>query len=709
MLTVACEKTDADGYAAGEGGVVMNLVNTRAVDMSDQTLADCTTFIYQKGTGAEASNPTGTLIRKYAPGDCPATIKLLAGSYSVKVQWGERPAAADFEKCFYEGSADFTITAGQTEHVEVSCKPQSTVVEIVYDSNIAQTLSDYSVEVALPDDQNSKTKDALTFTENGMGYFTLPEGVTTLDWSFSATHSKKGEIHKSGQITNVEAGKKYTLTFKYSPDLPGYISIGIEIDETTDNHNDVCVFSQDPMVILQEQQDFTSESLPEGITVTMKATADDATVKAANIYLGGEVVWTWTVDGEASDANKATAVLSEDKKELIVTFLSRNFLAPGTDKLEAGKTNYRFEVVDTNDSKADKTMTVRIEGICPVSESDYDLWTNGITLHVISFDGVPTCKIQRNGSISEWAPTKVETTVENEYTVTFTPEWEESDNTKAGVKVYQPKEGRGIFANNSYTASAAIGGKTYDETFTPTVDQSIPNGDMTDTSCSCFTTENKETVFWGSGNNNYAKELCASGTKSGRSCAHLKSTMAGAMGITLLASGNLFTGTFYRPSLQGTVSFGQKYDWKARPTKLSLKYHATVGAVNQQKYKKEDGTHPLEKGAPDKGIIYVAIVDWSQQHGVESGAQRCSGMWSPDEKVNPGEGPIIGYGIFEIDKSTEGDDLKSLDIPIYYYDKKTKPSGAYTLVISCATNIYGDYMCGCDSNELWVTDFEWGY
>ncbi len=725
MLTVACEKTDADGYAAGEGGVVMNLANTRTVDMSGQTLADCTTFIYQKGADAETSEPT--LIRKYAPGNCPATIKLLAGSYSVKVQWGECPAAADFEKCFYEGSADFTITAGRTEQVTVSCQPQSTAVEVVYDASIAETLSDYSVEVALPDDHDAETTDALTFSESGTGYFTIPEDVKTLDWSFNATHSKKGEIRKSGKIADVKAGKKYTLTFKYSPDLPGYISIGIEIEETTDNRNDVCVFSQDPEVQLHEQQDFTSETLPEEITVAMKATAEDATVKAANIYLDGnnpaltaltasaragkEPVWSWTETGGASAPTIATATLSEDKKELTIHFLSQKVLSSnGTHEIAAGKTDYRFEVVDSNDSKTDKTMTFRIEGLCPVREADYDLWTNDITLHIISFKGEPTtCKIQQEGSTSEWAPTKVEKTAENEFAVSFAPEWEESDNTKAGVKVYQPKEGQGIFANHSYTASAVIGEKTYDATFTPTVDQPIPNGDMSDTSCSCFTTENKETVFWGSGNNSFTKELCVAGTKSGRSCAYLKSTMAGIGPIMMLASGNLFTGTFVKPTTTGTVSFGQNYDWKARPTALHLKYHATVGAVNQQKHKKSDNTHPANIGDQDKAIVYVAIVDWNKQHGVDSGTSAPKGMWSPDEKVNPGEGPIIGYGIFEIDKSTEGSELVDYEIPIYYYDRVTKPSGKYKLVISCATNIYGDYMCGCDSNELWVTDFEWVY
>ncbi len=725
VLSAACEKTEADGYAANEGGVVMNLAQTRAVNVSGLTLADCTTSIYQKGTDAETSEPTETLIREYAPRKCPETIKLLAGSYFVKVQWGECPAAAAFDKCFYEGSADFTITAGRTEHVTVSCKPQSTAVVVEYVSNIAEKLTEYKVEVALPDDNDSETVDALTFTESDTGYFTMPEGVTTLTWKFDAAHPEKGEVRESGEITGVEAGKSYKLTFRYSPDLPGYISVDISVDNTTTDLNDVMIFSQDPGVDLTEQQNFTSETLPEGIDVIMTATAQKATVEKASIYLDGghavspastragneSEIWTWTVEDGASDETIATANLSEDGKELTIHFLSRNVLSSGTDKIEAGKTNYRFEVMDSNQSKADRTMSICIDGLCPISADDYDLWANTVTLRAISSKGEPIFKLQQTGEKpDEWEPVKVTEVTkisECEYTATCAVEWTETQNGN-GLTVYTPAEGTGVWAGHTYEAAVEIGEKTYDATFTPTVDQSIPNGDMSDTSCSCFTQENRTTEFWGSGNNKYAPELCAPGTKSGCSCAHLKSTMAGAFGINMLASGNLFTGTFYRPDLNGTVSFGQKYGWKARPTALQLKYHATIGKVNQQKHKK-DGSHPLNIGDQDKGIIYVAIVDWSQQHGVQSGTSAPEGTWSPDEKAVRDEGPIIGYGIFEIGTSTNGSELVDKEIPIYYYDNTTQPSGAYTLVISCATNIYGDYMCGCDSNELWLTDFEWVY
>ena len=50
------------------------------------------------------------------------------------------------------------------------------------------------------------------------------------------------------------------------------------------------------------------------------------------------------------------------------------------------------------------------------------------------------------------------------------------------------------------------------------------------------------------------------------------------------------------------------------------------------------------------------------------------------------------------------------EIPLLYYDKEAAaPTGKYTLVISCSTSAYGDYMNGCTENVLYVDDFEWVY
>ena len=73
-------------------------------------------------------------------------------------------------------------------------------------------------------------------------------------------------------------------------------------------------------------------------------------------------------------------------------------------------------------------------------------------------------------------------------------------------------------------------------------------------------------------------------------------------------------------------------------------------------------------------------------------------------------GKIIAVASFYIDKSTEGGSMVTVeDVEFKYYDKITKPSSAYTMTIQCTNSAYGDYMCGCSTNVMYVDDFEWVY
>ena len=53
--------------------------------------------------------------------------------------------------------------------------------------------------------------------------------------------------------------------------------------------------------------------------------------------------------------------------------------------------------------------------------------------------------------------------------------------------------------------------------------------------------------------------------------------------------------------------------------------------------------------------------------------------------------------------------MLSRDIEFHFYDHTARPSGTYTIVLSCSANAYGEYMLGCTSNVLYVDDFEWVY
>ncbi len=703
FLASSCSTDGAGNIPEGQGLITMNVeTGTRAAGKA-VALEECTVGVYDL-------NQEGALVRKYAKGKCPEAIALVAGKYRVKVQYGEKPAAASFDNCYYEGqSKEITLAAGSAEPADVTCLPQSLAVEVHFGDDFAELFNSYAADVTLGD---GVANGSLHYTANRTGYFTLPEGVTEMSWTFTGEHKTKGAITKTATFP-VEMGKKYALGFKFSPDLPGYITtevITLEIG-TPIEWDDEFNFSNDPEITNPTNSGFFFEPqiyADEAMTVQVDAQAE---ITKLSVEAAGQTFDLMTPAVEAARmtrtntaADQVTVVFNSPSSATIT-------LNPSFFDFACGDTAVTFKVEDKDGGQAEKTATIRMEeGILPVAEADYDLWSNTVVLRAKSNGAAPVIKMRRAGD-SEWQ-TATAAADGDSYAVTFAPAWTESQNA-SGVTVYTPDPTKGVYANHTYEVVAEIGDRTSATTFTTVCEQPIVNWNMADASNSCFTTSNRYATFWGSGNNNYAKELCAHGTYGGKTCAVLKSTMAGAFGINLLASGNLFTGTFYRPSTTGTVSFGQPHTWQARPTALRIQYHATVGTVNQQKHKK-DGAHPQNIGDQDEAVVYVAIVDWDQRHDVSSGTSAPKGVWSPDAPATATDASgnamkIVGYGICRIDASTPGNELVGKDIEIVYYDKELKPSKTYSLVISCATNFYGDYMCGCDSNELYVTDFEWVY
>ncbi len=705
LLAPSCSTDGADNVPEGQGLITMNVeTGTRAAGDA-VALDECTVGIYDLNQG-------GALVRKYAKGKCPAQIALVAGKYRVKVQYGEKPAAASFDDCYYEGlSQDISLAAGSAETANVVCLPQSLAVEVHFADDFAEIFNSYAVDVTLGD---GVANGSLRYTENRTGYFTLPENVTEMAWTFTGEHKTKGAISKTATFA-VETGKKYALGFKFSPDMPGYIStdvITIEIGSSIE-WDDEFNFSNDPEITSPNSGFFFAPQVYAGEAMTVQVDAQAEITKLA-VEAAGNII---DLMNPAVGAAGTTRVLTNTADDQVtVAFNSSRTgatitLKPSFFDFACGDTAVTFKVEDKDGGQAEKTATIRMEeGILPVTAANYDLWSNTVVLRAKSNGAAPVIKMRRAGD-SEWQ-TATAAAEGDSYAATFAPAWTESQNG-SGTTVYTPDPTKGVYANHTYEVVAEIGDRTSGTTFTTVCEQPIVNWNMADASGSCFTTSNRYAAFWGSGNNNYATSLCAHGTFGGKTCAVLKSTMAGAFGINLLASGNLFTGTFYRPSTTGTVSFGQPYTWQARPTALRIQYHATVGKVNQQKHKK-DGAHPQNIGDQDEAVVYVAIVDWDQRHDVSSGTSAPQGVWSPDAPATATDGSgnamkIVGYGICRIDASTPGDNLVGKDIEIVYYDKELKPSKQYSLVISCATNFYGDYMCGCDSNELYVTDFEWVY
>ena len=86
-----------------------------------------------------------------------------------------------------------------------------------------------------------------------------------------------------------------------------------------------------------------------------------------------------------------------------------------------------------------------------------------------------------------------------------------------------------------------------------------------------------------------------------------------------------------------------------------------------------------------------------------------TGMWDPAAQTEVAEGKILGYGDLLITSDVKSWTNAELKINWYVKDAEMPSSDKFSIVISCATSLRGDYLTGCKSNKMWVDDFKWVY
>lgn len=711
-LCAGCSKDDAATQTEGKGVLQMRILSTRTDEATGYDPAEhMTVRIY---------NADGGLLRKYtSQDDLPDDnrLELLAGEYRVAVELGEAVPASE-SVCYYKGEETFTITPGGVTTAEVTCRLQNTVAEVKFDPTIAENFGEsfyaWTVIAESVDEELAAAGavPALRFTADGKGYFTLPEGATTLAWRFAGEHASRGSVVKEGTQA-VVAGGKYSLTFRYSKDLPGYIEcFAVKVDTSTDDQDDTIIFSPDPTV---EGDGFNIGSVQDFIPG--KSAAKSYKISTMSPMQSAEL----TFGGERYDllalATRAAAdgieVEQTGEKNLRVTLSDAFF-----EGRAGGRHTLSFRITDTAGGTLEKRSDYRVQGLLPVTEADYDLWENTVTLRALVLDpdagAVRLALREANGT---WQEADAAAGEDALYTAAFRVEWQQSQN-EAGLTVSTPVAGTGVFAGKTYEYRAEIGGEQTAATFTTPQGDAIYNAGMelwstynvTGSSLTGgsvpYPNESSSVEFWVGGNNKQTNTLCTGSDQiagSNGKCAVLQP--AAVFGI--FAAGNLFTGTFDCGTggfdTFGFARFGVKYAFSARPKALRLHAKATIAKVTH-----EGNGGKLTTDDMDPARVYVCVIDWSARHAVKSGASSDPNtFWDPVKSTSLNEGPILGYGSQTF---TESFDWDTLTLPINWYDTQGAPAaGNYSLVISCVSSAFGDYVAGSVNNQLCVEDFEWVY
>ena len=209
-----------------------------------------------------------------------------------------------------------------------------------------------------------------------------------------------------------------------------------------------------------------------------------------------------------------------------------------------------------------------------------DLWNNTATATALVSAAGAALEYRIKGA-TEWQRMAESSYEAGILTATLAPEWSSSTNPH-GLAVYNFVPDKGLFAGHTYEFRLTVGGEqTQLMEYAAPAGNTIPNGDLEDSSLSCWTQNNKTAEFWGSGNNTFTRGLCTQAPFDGGTRAKLQATSA----VGVLASGNLFTGLFQKDLItRGVVSFGQTYAWKARPRALKVQYFAEhLGPVDIDK------------------------------------------------------------------------------------------------------------------------------
>lgn len=669
------------------------------------------------------------LIRYYYPAnEVPDALYLVSGDYkaTVSLQIDETPvyAAEDPDQYTYSGSQEFAIVAGSTSNIEIACSVINSVVRVVYDFSgisgselignqvyvgdelIVDNLVTYvSASNSFTSINDVKENYTLGYTESGQdGYFVCPEDVTRLSWGTFFDFGDKNdgaftEITKFGAISDPEPSTLYTINLKYSTTTSGVLSVEVILNEEgITEFDDSFIFSPQPTI---SGDGISTEFTYIDGTKTYSIQSLQAISQISLVVNGTTLIP--LANGEVVEgiAGVESVSLDSDKLTGSVTLNSDFFNMFGAGGLQS----FVVTAVDESGTAGTESPKVNVTGMLEtISSPDY--WYNTATLNaMVTNTSESDVKIYcRKKGTEDWYEFSAAASAGTTFSAAMTPQWSKAVNDfNLNISTLD----LGMTVGGEYETKLLVNGVQRGGITTITAGgsvQTITSANM-DGSLECFTSDSESSTTWGSGNNTFTSSLCTQSSRGGSNAAKLKSYVV----LSKFAAGNLFFGQFKFNGIitqTGTVRFGQAFSWTARPRAIKLRYSVQLATVDMD-VPSEVGSN-LVDGELDKARIFACVVNWSSRHNVTSGSGDPEGVWDPEQQMSVDEGNIIGYASKFLTESTDTN-MYELEIPFYWYDTATKPTGAISLVISAATSAYGDYMVGGEGTELWVDDWEFVY
>lgn len=665
------------------------------------------------------SNSEG-VVRKYnGMSEVPSQgIKLIAGAYNVKA-WAGTAAYASFTDRWFEGQEDFTVQNGSTTSVEVVCKIANIVASVKYDEDIDEVISDYSLTV-------SHKGGSLTFegADERKGYYLMPDGVTNLDYVFTAT-TEGHQIERRGTIENVQPAHEYVLNIfadKTATDPTGAGFITIEVDETMAEVADEIIITTPPTVT-GFGFDLSAPVAGESGSIGRKSVYVCAASEIKSIAVSG-------LEGiEDFDFMRADAAV-------LAQIAAKGVFHEET-PLAAGETGQMIKIIfeDTYLNalpNRDEPYVVTIKA----TDSSNKSTTGALTLKVSE---APVVTAPAKTEDIDFNAITLQGQVSKEGVDAVGFEYRTVENASRAEEEWTYIAGNAPVMTKGAAYTATINGLPYDTSVeyravTVTAGEvdfrgdvvttslkptpQLPNASIEDWSVYKSKIDVPTASYgapwtWDCGNhgsstmniNVTTKNTDKSMIHSGKASAKLRSQFVGVGIIGKFAAGNLVYGHYLETvGTNGIFGFGNPFDFQGlKPTALRLWMHYTPGTVE----KNPGSGATLKKGDTDLAHIFVALFDGpdnSDAAGDYKGQVGFVVNTGTPRLFDKNASNIVAYGEQILTQATPGSSLVELTIPLDYYASKQQAVPTHIAIV-CTASKEGDYFTGGEGSTLYVDDF----
>lgn len=663
------------------------------------------------------------LIYKHAGWDATLQepgLSLSSGAYRVRIISGDS-VDASFDKKYYEGNESFEIRQAQTTPVEVVCNVMNTLAKVVFDASLEPYLEKGEVSVAVDVDGGSLTypyqKEA---AEAKTGYYSLPQGKEYLICTFTGVAKNGRKFTQTDRIESAKKSTLYTLTYKISdletpapPTDEGGAFIDLKVDETplAKKEEEILIYQRPQFCAVNQSEEvdmkqpwfleLNSQIQPEVKIYTSTPLAEASVTSEVFTKLG-------LASAELNLMDEATRVELQEKGIMVTSqekLLTMNWGNSLNDLLkEEGEHHIIYKATDTAVEGNAAARTNTIDWTISVSNANiravnipypYQIWADRVTLYAEVIEGrtpAPDAQLSfryRKKEDSNWIDNIQAKLGENKKTIT-------SDEIK------------GLTPGTTYEYQVLEGDKVSNQTceFTTEAALQLPNSGFENWSGATpmLIHGSGEEMFWDSGNHGSSSFSLAAvdlTTKAsdfkveGNYSAKLESKKV----VVKFAAGNLFVGSYLKTDgTDGILGWGRP--WKSRPLALRGYVRYMPKACENEKF--PDGM--------DRGIIYVAIGDWTGAEYDKNWPIVIQTKKPDTELFNPEKGSYTGDGIIAYGEKILQGEVKGADggmieftIPLDYRSYERMPK---SIIVVASASQYGDYFIGGIGSTMWLDDLE---